>query len=63
MNILKSQNYSMSLAGGITNEKLLFCQNGNWHEILLLSSKASVKAKKIKLIQIKTISVVFVGTW
>ena len=57
MNILKPQNSisqnSVSWAGGITNEIMLLClQNIKKHEILLLSSKGSLKAKKqIKLTQ------------
>ena len=52
MSILKPQN-SISWAGDITNEIMLLClQNIKKHEILLLSSKGSLKAKKqIKLTQ------------
>ena len=46
MTILKPQN-SASWAGSITNEiMLLYFYNVNKHEILLLSSKGSVKTKK-----------------
>ena len=46
MRILKPQN-SISWAGGITNEIMLFClQNIKRHEILLLSSKGLLKTKK-----------------
>ena len=46
MTILKPQNYA-SWTGSITNEiMLLYFQNFNKHEVLLQSSKSSVKIKK-----------------
>ena len=46
MSILKSQN-SISCVGGIANEIVLFCQQNiaKKHELLLLSSKGSLKVK------------------
>ena len=47
--MLKPQN-SASQAGSITNElMLLYFYNVNKHEILLLSSKSSVKTKKSQI--------------
>ena len=64
MTILKPQN-SASWAGSITNEiMLLYFYNVNKHEILLLSSKGSVKTKKrSNLTPIKPMSVEFADIW